>query len=116
MARLVYLTLGVVVAIAISVASAQTTGRASPRVRSLTGVVTAVSASYLIVRVGRKETKLNVDSSTRLLTYRRKTRPRDLVYRERRLTDLIKAGDHVTVKYTRAGSVKKAVEVRVAQP
>jgi len=115
MARLMYLTLGVVVAIAISPASAQTNGKASSRFRLLTGVVTAVSASSLTVGLGRNEIRFHVDSSTRLLASGKKTGPRDLVYREHRLTDLVKVGDHVTVTYRQAGSAMNAVEVRITR-
>lgn len=112
MVRLVYLTLAVGVAIVIS-ASAQTSGQASAKAQSMSGVVKAVSASLLTVERGGNEITFGVNSSTRILA---RGGPRDLVLRTPgpRLTDFVKAGDQVTVKYRQSGSAMIAVEVRVA--
>jgi hypothetical protein len=113
MVRLVYLTLAVVVATGISTASAQTNGMARPKVQSTTGVVKAVAASSLTVERGGSEIMFGVDSSTRFFAPGSKVG--DLVYRKRRLTDAVKAGDQVTVKYRQSSGAMNAVEVRVAQ-
>jgi hypothetical protein len=112
MARLVYFTLVVAVAIGISASSAQTNGKAGSRVQSITGVVKAISASSLTLERNGSEITFGVDSSTRVLG---KTGVRDLVYRPgvRGLTDFVKAGDRVTVRYRQSGSAMNAVEVRV---
>jgi hypothetical protein len=112
MARLVYFTLAVAVAIGMSAASAQTNGRAGSKLRSITGVVKAISTSSLTLERRGNEITFGVDSSTRVLA---KTAVRDLVYRPGvgRLTDFVKAGDPVTVRYRQSGSAMNAVEVRV---
>jgi hypothetical protein len=117
MARLVYLTLAVAVAMAIS-ASAQTNGQAGSKVQSTTGVVKAVSASLLTVEHGGDEITFGVDRSTRVFAPGPgKTVPQDLVWRTppptRKLTDFVKAGDPVAVKYRQSGNAMIAVEVRV---
>jgi hypothetical protein len=114
MVRLVSLTLAIAVAIGISAAGAQTGGTVSSKVQSITGVVKTVSASSLTVERGGNEILFAVDSATRVLT---RGGPRDLVYRERRpkITDFVKAGDQVTVRYRLLGSAMNAVEVRVVQ-
>jgi hypothetical protein len=117
MVRLAYLTLAVLVAIGTSAASVQTNGKASSKVRLITGAVKAVSASSLTLELGgHKIMVIGVDSSTRLLA-KAGVRVGDLVYREpaRRLTDLVTAGDRVTVTYRQSGSAMNAVEVRVVQ-
>jgi hypothetical protein len=111
--RLVYLTLAVAVAIGISTASAQTNGKARSKVQSTTGVVKAVAASSLTIERGGNEIAFGVDSSTRFLASGSKVG--DLVYRKRRFTDAVKAGDRVTVRYRQTSGAMIAVEVRVAQ-
>jgi hypothetical protein len=113
MVRLMYLTLAVAVAISISTASAQTNGKARSNVQSTAGVVKAVAASSLTIERGGNELTFGVDSSTRFLASGSKVG--DLVYRERRFTDAVKAGDHVTVRYRQANGAMNAVEVRVVQ-
>jgi hypothetical protein len=116
MLRMAHLTLAVAVAIGIGAVSAQSDGDASARVQSMTGVVKAVSGSLLTLERGSNEILFGVDASTRVLTNGRAF-PRDLVYRipERgpKLTDIVKVGDRVTVRYRQSGSAMNAVEVRV---
>jgi hypothetical protein len=116
MGRLVYLTLAGAVAIGISAAGAQTSGDAGSKVQSMTGVVKAVSASSLTVDRGGHEVVFGVDSSIRVLASGRTAGPRDLVLRAPGpgLTDFVKTGDQVQVKYRQSGRALKAVEVRVA--
>jgi len=117
MLGLVYPTLGVAVAIGISAAGAQTNGQASSRLQSMTGVVKAVSGSSLTLERGANEITFGVNSSTRVIG--KGAKPMDLLYRQpptgRRLIDLIKAGDTVTVIYRLSGTAMRAVEVRVYQ-
>ena len=113
MVRLLYLTPAVALAIGISTASAQTNGNARSKVQSTTGVVKAVAASSLTIERGGNEFIFGVDSSTRFLASG--SRVGDLVYRKRRLTDAVSAGDHVTVRYRQSNGAMNAVEVRAAQ-
>jgi hypothetical protein len=118
MVRFVCLTLAVAVAIGIS-ASAQTNGQAGSKVQSTSGVVKAVSASLLTVERGDNEITFGVKVSTRVLApgQGQNTGPRDLVLRipppTPKLSDFVKAGDQVTVKYRQSGNAMIAVEVRV---
>jgi hypothetical protein len=112
MVRLVYLTLALAVAIGSSAGSAQTRGEASSRVLSMTAVVKAVSATSLTLERGGNELIFAVGSSTRVIG---RGLSRDLLLRrpERRLADIVRAGDQVTVRYRQSGGAMAAVEVRV---
>jgi len=113
--RYLYPSVAALLAVAITVAGAQTTSKAGSKFYVMTGVVTGVSASSLTVGRGQNEMMFGVDASTRLVTTRTTAGKGDLVYRERRVTDLVEPGDRVRVTYRRSGSVMSAVEVRVAQ-
>lgn len=120
MKRVMYFTIGTAIAAGISAAAAQTGDRASPNVQSMTGVVKALSASSLTVERGGKDMMFGVNASTRVFaTGRGGARGRDLVFRtpppKVPITDFIKAGDRVTVKYRQSGRTLDAVEVRVGQ-
>ena len=112
MVRSMYFTLAIAVAIGIG-ASAQTDGKANSKVQSITGVVKAVSASSLTVETGGNAIMFALGSWTRVVGSR--TQPRDLVLRRPGpgLTDFVKTGDQVTVRYRPSGDVLKAVEVRI---
>lgn len=114
MVRLMCLTQALAVAVGISDASAQTGGTVSATVRSMAGVVKRVSASSLTLERDGHEIMFALDSSTRVLA---KARPRDYrnPERKRTLTDIVKAGDQVTVRYRQSGSAMNAVEIRVLQ-
>jgi hypothetical protein len=114
MVRMVCLTLTVVVAIGISAASAQTSGQPSSKVQSMTGLVKAVFASSLTLDIGGNEIRFGVNRSTRV--FARGTALRDLVGRPggRPVTDFVKVGDQVTVRYRQSSSALTAVDVRVA--
>jgi hypothetical protein len=117
MQRTLYLTLTLAVAIGISAVGAQTDGQPNSKVQSMTGVVKTVFASSLTLEIGGKEIKFGVDRSTRVLAKGRGAAFNDLVGHPggRPLTDFIKAGDQVTVRYRQSGSALTAVEVRVVQ-
>jgi hypothetical protein len=118
MVPLVSFTLAVSVAIGISASGAQTNGESRSNVESMTAVVKAVSASFLTVERAGHEMTFGVNSSTRVLTRARAVAgPRDLVLRPgRRITDVVKTGDQVTVRYRQSGSAMTAVEVVEVQP
>jgi hypothetical protein len=111
MARLVHLTLALVVAAGSSAARAQT---GAARSMSMTGVVKAVSASSLTVESGSREVVFAVSSSTRFIG---KGRARDLVLRtpEEEMRRTIKTGDRVTVVYRQSRTAMNALQVRVVK-
>ena len=103
MARVISLWLAVLLAIGVGTAGAQGTGGAGPKLYAITGAVKAVSTSSLALEVGNHEiVVLGADSSTRVIA--KSARASDLLYRygRRKLTDLVKAGDRVTVTCRRA--------------
>lgn len=114
MVRLVYFTLAIALAIGISAAGFQTDSKVSSKDQLVAGVVKAVSASSLTLERGNGKIVFGVDSSTRVISKGTST---DLLRRMPgpRLTDIVKAGDQVTVKYRLSGSARNAVEVRVLQ-
>jgi hypothetical protein len=119
MVRVMSLALAVVVVVGIS-ASAQTNGQGGSKVQSTSGVAKAVSASLLTVERGGNEITFRVDRSTRVLArIPGRTGPQDLVWRTpppvHKLTDFVKTGDQVVIKYRQSDSAMIAVEVRVAQ-
>jgi hypothetical protein len=116
MARLVFLTLAVAVALGISASSAQTNGQPNSKVQSMTGAVKAVSASSLTLERSGNEVRFAVNRSTRVFA-KGKAAINDLVYRSPGppLTDFVKVGDQVTVGYRLAGISLIAVEVRVTK-
>jgi hypothetical protein len=121
MVPLMYFTLAVSVAIGISASGAQTNGESRSNVQSITAVVKAVSASFLTVEHAGNEMTFGVDSSTRVLTRARAVARPDLLLRPgqrqgRRITDVVKTGDKVTVRYRQSGSAMTAVEVVEVQP
>jgi len=114
MSRIVTLTLAAVVAVGIGTASAQTKAAAS-KTQSTTGVVKTVSPSSLAVENGSKSITFTIDSSTKVLARGSTAKTAEkkaagapgLV-----ITDMIHAGDRVTVRYHNAGGVMTATEVR----
>ena len=114
MVRLVSVTLAIALAIGVYAASAQTGGTGGSKVQLMAGVVKAVSVSSLTLERGGNEIVFGLDASTRLLA---KGRARDLLRRtpERRIADIVKPGDRVTVRFRQSGATMSAVEVRVFQ-
>jgi hypothetical protein len=120
--RLLYLTLSVVLVGGLSTSRAQTDGKTSSSGPSMSGVVKAVSASSLTIERDGAEVVFSVTSSTRLLR-RGPASPgpgvypngaRDLVLRPPPpISELVKPGERVTVRFRPSGSVLRAVEVRV---
>ena len=119
--RLLYLTLVVVLAGGVSAAGAQTSGKDRSSGPSVNGVVKAISDSLLTIERDGIEVAFSVNSSTRVLKPGRQTGPgyypngaRDLVGRTGlRITDVLKPGERVTVRFRQSGPALQAVEVRV---
>lgn len=112
MMRLMYLTLAIALGVSISAVSVQTDGNASAKAQTVAGVVKVVSVSSLTLARGRNEIVFSVDPSTRVTA---KGLYSDLVYRTPgpRITDIVKAGQQVTITYRQSGRALNAVEVRV---
>ena len=107
MARVMSLWLAVSLAIGVTIAGAQGTDGTSPRLYSINGAVKAVSASSLALEVGDHDVGvLRIDSSTRVIG--KGAGASDLLYRygRRKLTDVFKAGDRVTVTSRRSGRAR----------
>ena len=106
------LAMATAVALGISVSSAQTGAERSSGNQSMAGVVKTVSTSSLTLEYSGHEITFALDRSTRVIA---KGRARDLLRRipERGVTDIIKAGDRVTVNYRQSDSKMNAVEVIV---
>ena len=112
--RLGCLALALALSVRIAHAGAQTGGSGSSRLLTVTGVVKTASASSLTLERGDNEIAFAVRPSTRLVA---KAHSRDLVLRDRKpvISDIVKAGDRVTVVYRRSGRLLNAVQVRVVQ-
>ena len=113
-------TLAIAVALGVGVSAAQ--GKAAKataaKTMSVTGVVTTVSAGSLTIEgSGKKVMTFTIDSSTRLLA-----RGSTAKTKERKeagapglsITDMVKSGSQVTVRYTTTGNTMKATQVSVA--
>jgi hypothetical protein len=117
MVRLMYFTQAIALGIGISTASAQTDGNARSQAQSLAGVVKVVSVSSLTLLTlerSSKEIVFGVDPSTRIIS-KGTAQARDLLLRKPgpRITDIVKAGQLVTITYRQSGRALNAVEVRV---
>jgi hypothetical protein len=110
-------TLAIAVALSVGVSAAQKA--AKPKTMSATGVVTTVSPSSLAIE-GKGKTTMTfvVDSSTKLLargsTAKTKEK-KDAGAPGLAITDMVKSGSQVTVKYTKTGDTMHATQVSVAQ-
>jgi hypothetical protein len=114
MMRSVFIAL-IALAIGLGDGGAQTSGDARPNLQSMTGVVRAVTPVSLTIVRGGNDIAFSVDSSTRVIA--KWAQARDLLNRERpkqrRLTELVNAGDQVAVRYETGAGTMNAVEVRV---
>lgn len=96
----------------------QTGGKPDSNQSSFTGIVKGVAATSLLVQRGDSAMLFVVDQKTRVAINGAVTRqpdPKDLVWRQRRLTDFVKVGDQVAVKYRHADEGVKAVDVLVVR-
>lgn len=115
--RLMYVTLTIALAIGISTATAQTDGKTGSQAQSVAGVVKTVSVSSLTLLTRERnsmEIVFGLDPSTRIIS-KGTAHARDLVLRKPgpRITDIVKAGQLVTITYRQSGRALNAVEVRV---
>ena len=106
------LAMATAVALGISVPGAQTGTERSSGNQSMAGVVKTGSTSSLTLEHSGHEITFALDRSTRVISKGR-AQARDLLRRfpEPGVTDIIKAGDRVTVTYRQADSKMNAVEV-----
>jgi hypothetical protein len=114
MVRSACFIVAIVFAIRVDNASAQTNGDARSNAQSMTGVVKTVTALSLTLEHGGHDIAFRVDASTRVIG---RGTWSDLLLRERpkgrSVSDLLHAGDQVTVRYRVSGSAMNALEVRV---
>ena len=115
-------TLAIAVALGVGVSAAQTKAApakaAAGKTMSATGVVTSVSAGSLAIEGGgKKPMTFVVDSSTRLLargsTAKTKEK-KEAGAAGLQITDMVKPGTQVTVRYTKTGDTMHATQVSVA--
>ena len=100
-------------AIGTGVAHAQTNRPPTPSTQSMTGVVKAISASSLALETGGNDVFFDLTPSTRFVG---KGLASDLVLRwPRDITNVVKRGDRVTVRYRILNSAMRAVELRAAR-
>ncbi len=116
MKRLAFLALTAVMALGVTAAVGAQTAKA--KTMTMTGVVKTVAAGSLTVEKGGKDSMFAVTSSTKLLA-----RGSTAKTKEKKaagaaglaITDMVHAGDQVTVKYMASGGTMTATEVRVSQ-
>jgi hypothetical protein len=111
-------TLAIAVALCVGVSAAQK--GAAPKTMSITGVVTSVTPGSLAIEGGKGKMPMTftIDSSTKLLA-----RGSTAKTKEKKaagapglsITDMVKPGSQVTVRYTKTGDAMKATQVSVAQ-
>ena len=88
------------------------TGNTGSSGQLMSGVVKAVTASSLTIEHDSAEVVFVVNSSTRFSASG--GRSNDLVLRPpRTLRDVLKPGEHVSVRFRQSGSALRALEVRV---
>ena len=106
-----HLTVVVASVLAAAAANAQTD---APRASTftVTGTVTSASSSSLTLISQGRAASFAMNRSTRVIG---KGLASDLVLREPRLANLLKAGDRVTVTWGQTASMPTAVQVRVDQ-
>ena len=109
-------TLALAVALTVGASAAQT-NPAAGKTTSVTGVVTSVTPSSLAIEGKGKTMTFKIDSSTKLLA-----RGSTAKTTERKaagapglsITDMVKPGAQVTVKYMKTGDTMTASQVSVA--
>jgi hypothetical protein len=109
-------TLALAVALGVGVSAAQKA--ASPKTMSVTGIVTSVTPSSLAIE-GKAKAPMTfvVDSSTKVLARgaTKKTKEKkEAGAAGLAITDVVKSGNQVTIKYTKTGETMHATTVTVA--
>jgi len=116
MMRLMTLTLALAAAIDVSSVSAQNGSRAGSNLPSMTGVVTAVSASSVTLQIGDNAMVFTVDTSTRVSAKGAAQKKNDLVYRgPKKLGDYVKVGDRAAVTFRQSQDALHAVQLRILE-
>jgi hypothetical protein len=98
--------------LALAVSSSVTLHAQGARTQAVTGVVKAVSDSWLTVATANRDVAFVITRSTRTIGNGQAS---DLVLRDpprNRVADLVKPGDRVTVTYRVSGGARNAVAVR----
>ena len=115
MPRIACLSLGLVIALANAPAAAQNAATDASNLRTITGLVKAVTTSELIVDRDGTNIPCAIVASTR---YIGRGHSSDGVLRTPRPTivDIIKPGDRVTVSYRQSATSNIAVDVRFYRP
>ena len=115
MKRLSVLVLGALLLAAPVFAQEKAAKPAADKVLSATGVVSAVSAESLTIKAKGTEWKFAVDKNTHVSAVgaSRKTAALKDEKKPAQITEYVKVGDSVTVKYHDMGSTKHAADVVV---
>jgi hypothetical protein len=110
MTRRILGTLAVAVALTISLAA-----KDAVKTMSATGVVSSVSASSVTIEgKGKTPMMFMVDSSTKLLARGATAKTKEKGAAGLQITDMVKQGNQVTIKYTKTGDQMHAMSVSVA--
>jgi hypothetical protein len=117
MPRFLCFALATLLVVGLAHPNGQTSGKSDSNLPSFTGIVKAVAATSLLVQRGDSAMLFVVDQKTRVFANGRVKQPdgKDLVLRQRFLTDFVKVGDQVAVKYRHADEGVKAVDVLVVR-
>ena len=111
-------TLAIAAALGVGVSAAQAKKEAA-KTMSVTGVVTSVSpASLAIEGKGKSVMTFTIDSSTKLLARGSTAKTKEKKEKGApglSITDMVKAGTQVTVRYMKTGDTMHAMTVTVAQ-
>jgi hypothetical protein len=110
-------TLAIAAALSVGVSAAQEKKAAAAKTLSVTGVVTSVSPGSLAIEAGgKKAMTFTIDKSTRLLARGSTAKTKEKKEQGApglQITDMVKAGQQVTVRYTTTGSTMLATQVSV---
>jgi hypothetical protein len=110
-------TLAIAVALSAGVSAAQAKAEKA-KTMSAIGVVTSVSAGSLSIEAtGKKAMTFTIDSSTRLLARGSTAKTKEKKEQGAaglQITDMVKSGQQVTVRYTKTGDTMRATQVSVA--
>jgi hypothetical protein len=113
---MVLLTAALGLTVSLSVSPVQDINPSNRGVRVTSGVVKNVTPTDVTVKVGDDALTFKIDTSTSVIV-RGDTHTNDLVYRgpyrPRRISDFIKTGDNVRVRYRQIDDALLAVELQV---
>ena len=105
-------TMAVLMAIAVSTTAAQTRPDVDSKTYVMSGTVTAVSVSEIVVARDSVAMLFAVDRSTRVIGKGSATK---LLLKKFTLPDAVKVGDRARVTYRQSGTSLIAVELRVSR-